>query len=235
MWTFSLMSMNLSSHCVLLFGERLRMEKRIFSDRDAPVQWKVCRIMAATKRFSLDFRFIHNSILPAIKMHWWQWKGSRKVFKLNFLSNFVETLESEKWWGCRENTILLLQQGKLQWWFCLGARDSWSWGQGTDWWSWWLWRWWRWWRGGAGHHDHHGGHCTLRCHCPRCCSAACHPQHQVQVRLCLVSRALIGQCWVTPSSDWQTPFVLIFKSHYYGVSLAPGCDMNVITQRGVWQ
>ena len=34
----SLTSMNLSSLCVLPFGEKLRMEKRIFSDRDAPVQ-----------------------------------------------------------------------------------------------------------------------------------------------------------------------------------------------------
>ena len=34
----SLTSMNLSSLCVLLFGEKRRMEERIFSDRDAPVQ-----------------------------------------------------------------------------------------------------------------------------------------------------------------------------------------------------
>ena len=41
-FNFSLTSMNLSSLCVLLFGERPRVEKRIFSDKDAPVLLKVC-------------------------------------------------------------------------------------------------------------------------------------------------------------------------------------------------
>ena len=71
-FNFSLTSMNLSSLCVLLFGERPRVEKRIFSDKDAPVLLKVCSRLWEMPRDSelsiFNSRFIHNSILPAIQM-----------------------------------------------------------------------------------------------------------------------------------------------------------------------
>ena len=59
--------MNLSSLCVLLFGERPRVEKRIFSDKDAPVLLKVCsRLWEMPRDSELSIYFkVYSQLHPA--------------------------------------------------------------------------------------------------------------------------------------------------------------------------